>query len=48
MTNSALASGAGMARDSLVPLLSGSSLWPLPAAPCLPMHMKTDYKGDRR
>ncbi|KAK1558493.1 hypothetical protein Q3G72_002976 [Acer saccharum] len=32
----ALALGAGMARDSLVPLLSRSSLWPLlPAAPCL-------------
>lgn len=35
-TNSALASGAGMARDSLVPLLSGSPLLALlPAAPCL-------------
>uniref|UniRef100_A0A7C8Z5H8 Uncharacterized protein n=1 Tax=Opuntia streptacantha TaxID=393608 RepID=A0A7C8Z5H8_OPUST len=35
-TSSALASGAGMARDSLAPFLSGSALWPLfPAAPCL-------------
>ena len=36
-TNSALASGAGTARDSLIPFLSWSSLWPFPAAPCLQM-----------
>lgn len=37
VTNSALASGAGMARDSLTPLLSRSSRWPLfPPVACLP------------
>lgn len=36
MANSALAFGAAIARDSLDPLLSGSTLWPLPPpAPCL-------------
>lgn len=41
-TNSALASGAGTALDSLAPLFSGSNLWPLlPAAPCLLTQVKT-------
>lgn len=35
VANSALASGAGIARDSLDPLISRSAFWPLSPAPCL-------------
>ena len=45
-TSSALASGAGMARDSLVALLSRSGLWPLvPAAPCLTIQTKVSLSA---
>ncbi|KAF7836722.1 hypothetical protein G2W53_011581 [Senna tora] len=46
-TSSALASGAGTARDSLDPFLSGSCLCPLlPAAPCTYSKSSTNKQND--